>query len=208
MIKAIVFDMDGVLIDARDWHYTALNRALDLFGLPISRYDHLVTYDGLPTKKKLKMLSAERGLPCELHNFINDLKQIYTAEIVHAKCKPVFQHQYALSRLKEQGYRIAVCSNSIRSSVELMMEKADLLQYLDVYFSNQDVERAKPAPDIYQKAIQVLEVEPHETVVLEDNMNGIAAAKAAQTNVLQVSSTTDVTYANIQSFIQQIEKKG
>ena len=55
-IKAIIFDMDGVLIEAKDWHYEALNRALSLFGMEISRYDHLVTYDGLPTTKKLEML--------------------------------------------------------------------------------------------------------------------------------------------------------
>ena len=60
-IKAIVFDMDGVLIEAKDWHYEALNRALRLFGYEISRYDHLVTYDGLPTSKKLEMLSLEKG---------------------------------------------------------------------------------------------------------------------------------------------------
>ena len=71
-IKAIIFDMDGVLIEAKDWHYEALNRALSLFGMEISRFDHLVTYDGLPTKKKLEMLSIERGLPKGLHSFIND----------------------------------------------------------------------------------------------------------------------------------------
>lgn len=53
-IKAILFDMDGVLVDAKDWHYEALNQALSLFGMEISRYDHLVTYDGLPTKKSSK----------------------------------------------------------------------------------------------------------------------------------------------------------
>jgi len=47
-IRAILFDMDGVLIEAKDWHYDALNRALRLFGAEISRFDHLVTYDGLP----------------------------------------------------------------------------------------------------------------------------------------------------------------
>ena len=60
-IKAIIFDMDGVLIEAKDWHYEALNQALKLFGFTISRYDHLVTFDGLPTRKKLEMLSMEKG---------------------------------------------------------------------------------------------------------------------------------------------------
>ena len=70
-IKAIIFDMDGVLIDAKDWHYEALNRALKLFGYNISRYDHLVTFDGLPTRKKLEMLTREHGLPPSLHGFLN-----------------------------------------------------------------------------------------------------------------------------------------
>ena len=54
-IKAILFDMDGVLIDAKDWHYEALNKALGLFGMEISRYDHLHSFDGLPTKEKLSL---------------------------------------------------------------------------------------------------------------------------------------------------------
>ena len=82
-IKAIIFDMDGVLIDAKEWHYEALNKALSLFGYEISRYDHLITYDGLPTKDKLKMLSMERGLPEKLHPYINQLKQKYTIERVN-----------------------------------------------------------------------------------------------------------------------------
>ena len=77
-IRAIVFDMDGVLIDAREWHYEALNQALGLLGFSISRFDHLSTYDGLPTRRKLEMLSMERGLPRALHDFINALKQEYT----------------------------------------------------------------------------------------------------------------------------------
>jgi beta-phosphoglucomutase-like phosphatase (HAD superfamily) len=81
-VEAIVFDMDGVLIDAREWHYEALNRALGLFGFAISRSDHLSVYDGLPTKRKLQMLSIERGLPSALHEFLNDLKQQYTIVIV------------------------------------------------------------------------------------------------------------------------------
>jgi beta-phosphoglucomutase len=98
-IKAVIFDMDGVLIEAKDWHYEALNKALRLFGMEISRYNHLVTYDGLPTRKKLEMLSKEQGLPIQLHEFINQMKQQYTMELIQSQCKPRFHHEYALSRL-------------------------------------------------------------------------------------------------------------
>ena len=85
MIKAVIFDMDGVLIEAKDWHYEALNRALRLFGFEISRYDHQTTFDGLPTKRKLQILSTVDNLPEQLHDFINDMKQRYTMEIVNAQ---------------------------------------------------------------------------------------------------------------------------
>ena len=196
-ITAIIFDMDGVLIDAKDWHYEALNRALNLFGFNISRYDHLVTFDGLPTRKKLEMLSREHGLPPRLHPFLNELKQVYTTELVHARCKPRFQHEFALSRLKVDGYRLGVASNSVRPSVELMMEKSRLAPYLATIVSNQDVEHAKPAPDIYLKAAANLGAKPAACLVVEDNPNGIAAARAAGCPVLVVQDVTDVTYERI-----------
>ena len=63
IIKAILFDMDGVLIDAREWHYDALNQALNHFGFHISLESHLSTFDGLPTRKKLEILSKSVNLP-------------------------------------------------------------------------------------------------------------------------------------------------
>ncbi len=205
-IKAIIFDMDGVLIEAKDWHYSALNRALNLFGMEISRYDHLVTYDGLPTRHKLKMLSRERRLPCALHNFINEMKQQYTMEIVYAACKPTFFHQYALSKLKNDGYKTAVCSNSIRSTVEIMMEKSALSQYFDFYLSNQDVENCKPHPEMYNKAIAKLGLTPTECMIIEDNENGIKAARASGAWVMTVNSVEDVNYENIGRHIQTFEE--
>ena len=156
MIKAVIFDMDGVLIEAKDWHYEALNKALGLFGYEISRYDHLVTYDGLPTSKKLEMLSMERGLPKKLHKFINELKQQYTVDKIFTDCHPLFHHEYALAKLKNEGYKIAVASNSIRNTIDLMMDKSNLKPYLDFFLSNQDVLKGKPDPEIYNTAMNKL----------------------------------------------------
>lgn len=204
-IKSIIFDMDGVLIDARDWHFEALNRALGLFGLEISRYDHLVTYDGLPTRQKLQMLTLERGLPQRLHDFLNELKQQYTTDLIHARCRPNFAHQYALSQLRRLGYALAVCSNSVRDTIELMMRRAQLLQFLEFYVSNEDVVRPKPDPEMYVTAIKRLNLSPAECVVVEDNRNGILAAKAAGAHVMEVACVADVTLENILRFIRDSE---
>lgn len=204
-IQAIIFDMDGVLIEAKDWHYEALNRALGLFGMEISRYDHLVTYDGLPTKKKLQMLSMERGLPQALHEFINEMKQVYTMEIVYAKCKPVFHHQFALSRLKAEGYRMAVCSNSIQQTMEMMLRKAELVDYFEFCLSNQDVKKAKPDPEMYRTAIERLGLKPTDCVVVEDNEHGIRAARDAGAHLLKVTDVSEANYDNIARRIREIE---
>ncbi len=204
-IKAVLFDMDGVLIEAKDWHYEALNNALQLFGMEISRYDHLITYDGLPTKKKLEMLTMERGLPVGLHGFINDMKQQYTMEIVYAQCKPKFYHEYALSKLQTEGYRMAVCSNSILNTIEIMMQKASLDKYLDFYVSNQDVTHGKPNPEMYNKAIAKMGLTPSECMIVEDNENGIKAARASGAHVMIVNAVEDVNYDNIQHHIRTFE---
>ena len=204
-IKAVLFDMDGVLIDAKDWHYEALNKALGLFGLEISRYDHLRTFDGLPTKEKLKMLSSRYYLPEQLHPLINQLKQSYTADYIYQKCHPTFQHEYALSKLRGENYKIAVCSNSIRKTIEMMMERAGLLPYLDLIVSNEDVTRAKPDPEMYLTAMRKLGLQPTECIVVEDNPNGIQAGKASGAAVLEVATVMDVNYDNIKRKIGECE---
>lgn len=206
-IKAILFDMDGVLIDAKEWHYDALNRALGLFGMEINRRDHLITYDGLPTRKKLEMLTLERGLPKELHSFINDIKQQYTLDEIHQKCKPYFAHEYALSRLKADGMVMGVCSNSIRRTVEVALDKAMIGHYFNALYSNQDVEKGKPDPEMYLKCMERLRVTPQETLILEDNEHGIQAAIASGAHLLIVRSIEDVNYQNISRHILEINEQ-
>jgi beta-phosphoglucomutase-like phosphatase (HAD superfamily) len=204
-IKAIIFDMDGVLIDAKEWHYFALNKALALFGHEISRYDHLVTYDGLPTVVKLDLLSRERELPVKLHDFINEIKQQYTMDLVYAHCKPTFYHEFALSKLKSKGYLIGCASNSIKSTIDVMLSKSNLLQYMDVIFSAQDVENPKPAPDIYISAMNALGVSPKECLIVEDNENGIKSARESGANLLIVSHTDEVNIDNVFNAIKKFE---
>ncbi len=204
-IKAVLFDMDGVLIDARDWHYDALNRALEPFGMEINRYDHLVTYDGLPTKKKLEMLTIERGLPLALHKFINEIKQEFTFQLAYANCKPTFNHQFALATLKKNGYRLVACSNSIRKTMDIFFEKAALSEYFDFYLSNEDVADAKPSPEIYLKAMSQLGLSPEECLILEDNENGVRAARSSGANVLVVRDPKEVSLDKIMEKITEIE---
>jgi HAD superfamily hydrolase (TIGR01509 family) len=206
-IVAVLFDLDGVLVDATEWHYEALNRALGLFGYNISRYEHLSTYNGLPTRKKLEMLSVERGLPVALHGLINRLKQIYTREEIVAKCRPVFEKEYMISRLKREGLRLAVCSNATRDSVELMIRKSGLYDHFDFLISNEDVSKAKPDPEIYVQAISRLGCRPNEVVIVEDALHGVEAAQRAGGNVCKVAGFSDVDYFRVKQFIERLERQ-
>ena len=205
-IRAVLFDMDGVLIEAKDWHYEALNRALNIFGYNISREEHLRTFDGLPTRAKLQILSSRSSLPLQLHSLINKLKQKFTEEYIYTQCRPHFENEYALSRLKSEGYKIAVCSNSIRKTIEAMMDRSALISYVDLIVSNQDVKHGKPSPEIYRTAMQKLGVSPEECLICEDNENGIKAAIASGGHLLRISKVSDTNYKNIHSAILEIEK--
>jgi beta-phosphoglucomutase len=205
MISAILFDMDGVLIDATEWHFTALNNALQLFGYSISRYQHLADYNGLPTKKKLEMLSLERGLPTYLHGMINRLKQVYTRDEILKNCSPVFEKEYMLSRLARDGYRMAVCSNSIRDSIEMMLQRSGIRECFEFVISNEDVVAPKPDPEIYLQAIRNMNLAPEQVLIVEDAPHGIEAARRSGAHVCEVSGFRDVDYFRIVAAIRAAE---
>ncbi len=191
-IKAVLFDLDGVLVDAREWHYDALNKALEVFGYGINREEHDSFYNGLPTFKKLEKLSAEKGLPVSLHQLIYDLKQQHTKRSLYGNTRPSFEKQLMLKRLKGAGLKLAVCSNSIKETVDVMLQNALLKDYFDLLLSNQDVANNKPHPEVYLKAMQHFGVQPHETVIVEDAPHGVDAARASGANVIVVDNANDV----------------
>jgi beta-phosphoglucomutase len=201
-IKAIIFDLDGVLVDATEWHYEALNRALGLFGYNIARYEHLTTYNGLPTRKKLEMLSVEKNFPRGLHTLVNRIKQKYTREEILRSCTPVFEKEFMLHQLKREGFKLAVCSNSIRESVELMLRGSGVWDLFDCVLSNEDVKQAKPDPEIYLEAFKKLGVKPKEALIVEDAPHGIEAAKRSGAALCQVTGFGEVDYARVKRALE------
>tara|TARA_Y100000589_G_C27184205_1_gene642029 strand:+ start:1841 stop:2467 length:627 start_codon:yes stop_codon:yes gene_type:complete len=193
-IKAVLFDMDGVLVDARDWHYKALNDALRNFGVEINEYDHEEVFDGLPTKAKLRMLTKQGKLPVGLHEIIGKLKQKRTRTLIEINCKPIYEIELIFQKLKAGGYKIGLCSNSIKDTIIRMMELSNLLDYFDIILSNEDVKNSKPDPEIYLKAMSSLNVSPNQTLIVEDNENGIKAAKASGGNLLKVKNPYEMNW--------------
>lgn len=205
MIKLIAFDLDGVLIDAKHIHYETLNSAISQISgseYIISNIEHLTTYDGLKTFDKLNLLSQNKNLPTKHHNDIWNLKQDLTnIEIQKLEANDTLIEVFKY--LKESGYKIACCSNSIRSTVMSILSKLELLQFLNTIISNQDVTKCKPYPEMYWLAMIQNNVLPEETLIVEDSPTGLLAATRSGANILRVSNSKEVTIDNIKNAINK-----
>ena len=205
MIDTVLFDMDGVLIDATEWHYDALNEALEIFGFEIGREEHLARFNGMTTKKKLEILSLEKGLPRDLHEIISEVKQDRTLRIAARKCFPTAAHLILLSTLKNKGMKVGVVTNSIRMTTEFMLQYSGVSKFLDVLITNEDIDLPKPAPDGYVLAMKNLGSKAENTVVVEDGMHGIQAAKAAGARVVEVKDPTQVSLEILERIVGQVQ---
>lgn len=198
MIKLVLFDLDGVLIDAKHIHYEALNEALGKYA--ISEYEHTNVYDGRKTKEKLQLLTEQKGLPIELHNEIYIKKQELTIEKI-LKLKPILDIKDLFVKLEQDGYLLGVCTNSIRRTVLTALAKIDLIEHCSIVLSNEDVKNSKPHPEMYWKAISMMGVLPENTLIVEDSPLGLLAAARSRANYMRVSNPYELNiesvYANL-----------
>jgi HAD superfamily hydrolase (TIGR01509 family) len=201
MIKLVIFDLDGVLVEAKNIHFEAFNKALGE-KYAIDWNEHLSTYDGLKTNQKLEMLSKNKGLPTSMHTSVWEDKQKYTLEAL-ANLETSTQLQVCMNALVSQRYKVACCSNSIRKTVLTVLSKLGIIEYFDLILSNEDVKNSKPHPEIYWKAISMMSCLPEEVLIVEDSPYGLLAASRSKANVMRVGSPKDITYNNIHKHLNK-----
>jgi beta-phosphoglucomutase-like phosphatase (HAD superfamily)/dTDP-glucose pyrophosphorylase len=208
MNKLVIFDLDGVLVDSRDMHYEALNFALVNVNekYTISRDEHLSLYDGLPTSKKLSMLTEKKGLPIDKHQKIWEDKQKATFEIF-SRLEHDHELMYYFQQLKSKDYQIAVASNSIRNTVKLVLLKLGILEFIDYYVSNEDVVRNKPFPEMYWKCMTACNALPKDTVIFEDSHIGRQGAIDSKSHLIPVENRNDMTQTKIDNAIHILSQK-
>jgi len=207
MIKCILFDLDGVLIDTKAIHYETLNAAiLQVVGQEyiISMTDHMKLYDGLKTNDKLKLLTQTKGLPEESYSKIWSRKQDLTLDII-INLRENTKLIVLCEELRSHGYVLGCCSNSIQQTVLISLNKIGIESYMDVIFSNEDVVLSKPHPSIYWRAMMDLNVYPEETLIIEDSPHGLLAAATSGAHVLRVKNSEDVSVTKIMDKIHNIE---
>jgi len=201
MIEAVLFDLDGVLVDACDWHYKALNKALkDIIGIEISTQDHLIKYNGLPTRVKLKAMGIY-GTEAEK---VWRLKQDLTIETIKENAEINEEKAELHTFLKENDIKVCCVTNSIRETAELMLESTGQLEFMDMVITNEDVKNNKPSPDCYNLAVKKLNINPEKTIIVEDSPKGIqSGVSSAVKCVWKVSNSKDVTINNYRRFVNE-----
>ena len=196
MTKLVIFDLDGVLIDSKDYHYDALNEALGE-EYAITREEHVSTYDGLPTTAKLELLSKNKGLPADRYDEIWRAKQENTLHIFKTKVDKDYELMGYFQQLVDEGYKVAVASNSIRNTVKIILLRLGLLEFVDIYVSNEDVVRNKPFPSMYWKCMMALGALPDDTVILEDSHIGRQGALDSKCHLVPIENRSDLNQAKV-----------
>lgn len=202
MIKLVIFDLDGVLITSKELHFETLNAALVQNDYtPISREEHLSTFDGLSTTKKLNMLTELGRLPASAHNDIWRDKQIATTHAFE-RLEQDYELIGIMANLKKEGIKIACASNSIRNTVKLALLNLGLMPFVDYWISNEDVKRSKPYPEMYWECMKALGAVPKDTVIIEDSHIGRQGALDSGANLLPVESRSCLTASFVDKILQ------
>lgn len=195
MIELVIFDLDGVLIDSRDLHFHALNKALEQVDKKyvISYDEHLARYDGLPTKDKLKILTATKELSPQYYEQIKVAKQQYTVAMLKETVKLDEKLIKIFAQLKRDLYKVVVASNAIRQTIDIILEGKGLTNYVDLILSNEDVKHPKPNPEIYLRAMVAEGVSPRQTLIVEDSFVGRSAVFNSGAHLYPVRNSEDLS---------------
>lgn len=203
-MNGVVFDLDGVLVDACEWHRIALNEALkEICKYEITLEEHFREFNGLPTRTKLKKLADRNIIENNLDLFkkIEDLKQIKTIDAIN-KFAFVRNEKIELMKfLRSKNIKIVCYTNSIKKTANLMLKKTGILDYFDFVITNQDVKNPKPDPEGYILAINKLDIIPEKVIIIEDSDNGFKAAKLSGANVIRVLNQEEVNIKLLENYV-------
>ena len=205
MIKAIIFDLDGVLVDTKQIHFEALNAALRKYKFEkISIDDHIKVFDGLPTNEKLKILQKKKNLPKKYFLKINKYKQKVTTEILKKNIKKNDKIIHMMKNLHGK-YKIAVATNAVNSTLKICLNKLGISKYVDFKLSNEDIVNPKPNPEIYLRIFIKFGIYPSEALIVEDSHYGREAAISSGAKLLPIKKIEELDLKKIK--LNLISKK-
>jgi len=196
-LEAVIFDMDGVIIDSEPLHFQV---DLDvLHGLNVKLVQHdLEPYVGMTNPEMWKLLKERHGLAESIEELIEIQLGQKLATLKTSDYEPIDGIPELLAALGEAEIKLALASSSPVRFIDAVLDKFGIAPRFMHRISGEEMEHGKPAPDIFLKAAELLNVSPAGCVVIEDSRNGVAAAKAA--------GMSCIGYRNVNSGEQDLSK--
>lgn len=190
MIRAILFDMDGTLIDSEPNYRIADQKFLKDFGieLPEELWDSFI---GIGSEKMIEQVKREYGLEGETEELL-EIKDRYFHEIASERTAVFPATVRLLDELKHRGFPCAIATGSSKRTLRFSLEATGLLDRFEATVSSEEVAHGKPDPDVFLEAARRVGVEPGECLVLEDSRSGIEAALSAGMRVVALPSVSSL----------------
>ena len=188
-IRAVIWDLDGVIIDSADEHRRAWQRLAREEGIKLTDEDFWATFG----KRNDDIIAILWGpLSPEQVQLLRDRKEIYFRDLIRETAAPLPGSMELMRSLHEAGYLQALASSAPIENIQLISEVLGLERYLTALVSGETVPHGKPAPDIFLKAAQELHIEPSRSLVIEDAVAGVEAAHAAGMRCIAVAGNRDL----------------
>ncbi|MFJ4922993.1 HAD family hydrolase [Streptomyces sp. NPDC088725] len=177
-IQAVIFDLDGTLVDSEPNYYEAGRRLLAHYGVQDFSWEHHSRFIGISTLETLEALRAEYAIDVPLETLLAEKNRLYL-ELVRASTEVFPEMRTFVEQLHGSGVPMAVASGSSGEAIDVALERTGLAAYFTTTVSAEEVPRGKPEPDVFLEAARRLGADPARCLVLEDAEPGVAAAHAA-----------------------------
>ena len=187
--KAVIFDLDGVIVDSEPLHQESFRLLLSELGIEESVIGDWHRFVGTADRPVLLKLIEGREV-ARTPDALLEQKGALFLDLLRER-EPIFPEIPALVEDLARRYSLAVASGSLRTAIAGVLELRGLRRHFQHAISVQDVARGKPAPDLFLRAAELLGVTPAECVVIEDSAPGVAAARAAGMRVIAITNTTE-----------------
>ena len=197
MLRAVIFDFDGVIADSEKLHYLALNEVFKLHGVEVPRAVHWEKYLGFTDVENIEAVSRDYGMgltPGRVQELMEIKARIF-ADLVRREDPLIEGVEAFIAMLEQNGIRRAICSGALLIDIREMLANTDLFDRFEVIVTADDVASGKPDPEGYLLALEKLNaaettpIRPRECVVVEDSHWGLAAAQAAGMRRVAVTNT-------------------